>query len=55
MVIMLYGEGEIIDIECNVDFGGSIYFKGVMILLVYFSLVFGCIVCILLIIIIIFE
>ncbi len=36
-----YGEGEIIDIERNVDLGGSIHSKGVMILSAYLSSVFG--------------
>ncbi|MEZ8104817.1 AAA family ATPase [Vibrio sp. 03-59-1] len=36
-----YGEGEVIDIERNVDLGGSIHSKGVMILSAYLSSVFG--------------
>lgn len=36
-----YGDGEVIDIERNVDLGGSIHSKGVMILSAYLSSVFG--------------
>ncbi|MEZ9834481.1 Lon protease family protein [Vibrio breoganii] len=36
-----YGSGEVIDIERNVDLGGSIHSKGVMILTAYLSSVFG--------------
>ncbi|WP_375748644.1 Lon protease family protein [Vibrio sp. HN007] len=36
-----YGDGEIIDIERNVDLGGSIHSKGVMILSSYIASVFG--------------
>lgn len=36
-----YGQGEVIDIERNVDLGGSIHSKGVMILTAYLSSVFG--------------
>lgn len=36
-----YGEGKVIDIERNVDLGGSIHSKGVMILTAYLSSVFG--------------
>lgn len=36
-----YGEGEVIDIERNVDLGGSIHSKGVMILSSYLASVFG--------------
>lgn len=36
-----YGEGEVIDIERNVDLGGSIHSKGVLILSAYIASVFG--------------
>lgn len=36
-----YGEGEVIDIERNVDLGGSIHSKGVLILSAYLASVFG--------------
>ncbi len=36
-----YGDGEVIDIERNVDLGGSIHSKGVMILSAYLRTVFG--------------
>jgi len=36
-----YGHGEIIDIERNVDLGGSIHSKGVMILSAYLHSIFG--------------
>ncbi|MPW35807.1 Lon protease family protein [Vibrio sp. B1Z05] len=36
-----FGSGEVIDIERNVDLGGSIHSKGVMILTAYLSSVFG--------------
>jgi predicted ATP-dependent protease len=36
-----YGEGKVIDIERNVDLGGSIHSKGVMILTAYLSSVLG--------------
>ncbi|PMH43142.1 ATP-dependent protease [Vibrio sp. 10N.286.49.B3] len=36
-----YGNGDVIDIERNVDLGGSIHSKGVMILSAYLSSVFG--------------
>ncbi len=36
-----YGDGEVIDIERNVDLGGSIHSKGVLILSAYLASVFG--------------
>ncbi|BCL73463.1 putative ATP-dependent protease [Vibrio nigripulchritudo MADA3029] len=36
-----YGDGEVIDIERNVDLGGNIHSKGVMILSAYLASVFG--------------
>ncbi|MGJ7095389.1 Lon protease family protein [Vibrio hannami] len=36
-----YGDGEVIDIERNVDLGGSLHSKGVMILSSYIASVFG--------------
>lgn len=36
-----YGEGDVIDIERNVDLGGSIHSKGVLILSAYLASVFG--------------